>query len=102
MKDQDESLLVVRAKGRLTLEQMNNIQSLLTPIAEKMGITPLVVDEGLDVGVHSDIRPLLEEQLVEQRQTNQLLLMLIEAMGEEDSDPGDEAQTYMDGTPVAQ
>ena len=102
MKDQDESLLVVRAKGRLTLEQMNNIQSLLTPIAEKMGITPLVVDEGLDVGVHSDIRPLLEEQLVEQRQTNQLLLMLIEAMGEEDSDPDDEAQTYMDGTPVAQ
>ena len=98
MKDQDESLLVVRAKGRLTLEQMNNIQSLLTPIAEKMGITPLVVDEGLDVGVHSDIRPLLEEQLVEQRQTNQLLLMLIEAMGEEDSDPDDEPVTYMDGT----
>lgn len=100
MKDQDESLLVVRSKARLTLEQMNNIQSRLTPIAEKMGITPLVVDEGLDVGVHSDIRPLLEEQLVEQRQTNQLLIMLIESLSEEDIARSDEPLRYTDGIPV--
>lgn len=43
---------------------------------------------------------LLAQILQEQRQTNQLLLMLIEAMGEEDSDPDDEPGTYMDGTPV--
>ena len=43
---------------------------------------------------------LLAQILEEQRQTNQLLLMLIEAMGEEDSGPDDEPVTYMDGTPV--
>lgn len=43
---------------------------------------------------------LLQLILQEQRKTNQLLLMLIEAMGEEDADPDDEPVTYMDGTPV--
>lgn len=44
---------------------------------------------------------LQEKLLAQARQTNQLLRMLIEAMGEEDSDPDDEPVTYMDGTPVA-
>lgn len=43
---------------------------------------------------------LLEDILVEQRKANQLLLMLIEALGEEEADPDAEPQTYMDGTPV--
>lgn len=43
---------------------------------------------------------LQERQLAESRQTNHLLLMLIEAMGEEDSDPDDEPVTYIDGSPV--
>lgn len=41
---------------------------------------------------------LLQLILQEQRQTNQLLLMLIEAMGEEDSGPDDEPVTYLDGS----
>lgn len=43
---------------------------------------------------------LLAQILEEQRKTNQLLLMLIEAMGEE-ADPDDEPATYMDGTKVS-
>lgn len=43
---------------------------------------------------------LLAQILQEQRKTNQLLLLLIEAMGEEDAGPDDEPVTYMDGTPV--
>ena len=43
---------------------------------------------------------ILQRMLEEQRQTNQLLLMLIEAMGEEESDPDDEPVTYMDGTSI--
>ncbi|MBF8642271.1 MULTISPECIES: hypothetical protein [Pseudomonas] len=42
---------------------------------------------------------LLAQILDEQRKTNQLLLMLIDAMGEEE-DPDTEPATYMDGTPV--
>lgn len=45
------------------------------------------------------IEALMMGQLEEQRKTNQLLLMLIEAMGEEESDPDDEPLTYMDGSP---
>ena len=43
---------------------------------------------------------LLTQLLEEQRKTNQLLLMLIEAMGE-DGDPDDVPVTYMDGTRVS-
>lgn len=42
---------------------------------------------------------LLAQILDEQRKTNQLLLMLIEAMGEEE-DPDAEPATYMDGSRI--
>lgn len=42
---------------------------------------------------------LLTQLLEEQRKTNQLLLMLIEAMGE-DGEPDDLPVTYMDGSRV--
>lgn len=99
MNERAESLLVVRAKGRLTLEQVNNIQSLLTPIAEKMEMQLAICDESMDIGIASDLAPTLNRLLEEQVQTNQLLLLLIEAMSE-DGDPDDEPVTYMDGTSI--
>lgn len=44
---------------------------------------------------------LLTQILEEQRKTNQLLMMLIEAMGQEDADPDDVPVTYMDGSRVS-
>ena len=44
---------------------------------------------------------LLIQLLEEQRKTNQLLLMLIEAMGQEEADPDAMPVTYMDGTKVS-
>lgn len=44
---------------------------------------------------------LLAQILEEQRKTNQLLLMLIEAMGQEEADPDDEPTRYMDGSRVS-
>lgn len=38
--------------------------------------------------------------LEEQRKTNHLLLMLIQAMGEDEQDPDAMPLTYMDGSPV--
>jgi hypothetical protein len=43
---------------------------------------------------------LLLQMLEEQRKANQLLLSLIEALGEGEPDPDDEPVRYMDGTPV--
>ena len=45
---------------------------------------------------------LLIQMIEEQRKANELLLTLIEALGEEEpEDPDAEPATYMDGTPVA-
>ena len=43
---------------------------------------------------------LLCRMLEEQRKTNALLAMLIDAMGESEADPDAEPAVYMDGTPV--
>ena len=43
---------------------------------------------------------LLRQMLEEQRRTNSLLSMLVEALGDEGDDPDDQLATYMDGTPV--
>lgn len=95
-----ESILVVKCSKKLTLEQAELIKSYGGPLAEKMGMQLAICDEGMDIGITPDLAPTLNRLLEEQRQTNQLLMMLIEAMGEEDPDSDDEPQTYMDGTPV--
>uniref|UniRef100_A0AB39BZJ3 Uncharacterized protein n=1 Tax=Pakpunavirus sp. TaxID=2833053 RepID=A0AB39BZJ3_9CAUD len=46
------------------------------------------------------VESLLTQLLEEQRKTNQLLLMLIEAMGEE-AEQDEEPSTYMDGSRVS-
>lgn len=38
--------------------------------------------------------------LAEQRKTNELLGLLIQAMAEDNADPDDEPATYLDGTPI--
>tara|TARA_R110001606_G_scaffold68797_1_gene157154 strand:+ start:3701 stop:3847 length:147 start_codon:yes stop_codon:yes gene_type:complete len=44
---------------------------------------------------------LLIQMIEEQRKTNELLLTLIEALGEEESeDPDAQPETYMDGTKI--
>lgn len=100
MSGRAESLLLVKVSERLTVEQMERIRSCISPLAEKMGMQLAICDEGMDIGIASDLAPTLNRLLEEQVQTNQLLMMLIEAMGEEDADPDDEPVTYMDGTPV--
>lgn len=100
MSGRAESLLVVKSSERLTVEQMELIRSLSSPLAEKMGMQLAICGEGMDIGIASDLAPALNRLLEEQRQTNQLLLLLIDALSEEGSDPDAEPKTYMDGTPV--
>lgn len=50
------------------------------------------------MSVHMEL--LLEQMLEEQRRTNALLAMLIDAMGESEAGPDAEPAVYMDGTPV--
>jgi hypothetical protein len=47
------------------------------------------------------IESLLEQQLAEQRRTNELLSLLIEALADEEGDDGQPfVTTHLDGTPV--
>lgn len=47
------------------------------------------------------VESLLQRMIAEQKVTNQLLLMLIEALGEDAPGDGDEPSVYMDGSTVA-
>lgn len=99
MSEPVESLLVLTTDQHVSRETMNCLQERLAPIAESIGAKPMVVTGGMQVGIHSDIRPLIAEMLEEQRKTNQLLTALIEAMGDE-GDVEVEPQTYLSGAPV--
>lgn len=113
MSEQVGSLMFLTTHKTLTRKQRAALVSAqpseLPSLAESMGVKVVVSEEVMDAGIHSDIRPrdrmdllpTLTLMLEEQRKTSQLLLMLIEAMGEEDSDPDADPQTYMDGSPVA-
>lgn len=45
-----------------------------------------------------NVERLLQELLDEQRETNQLLVLLVQALSEEE-EPDEEPATYLDGTP---
>lgn len=48
----------------------------------------------------SRIESILESILQEQQRTNQILMMLVEAMAEDQENPGADPVRYMDGRPV--
>ncbi|MCY1540747.1 hypothetical protein D9M68_764050 [compost metagenome] len=100
MSERVESLLVVSTDRPMKEETRQLLVKQLTPIAESMDMKPLVLSDGLQADVHSDIRPVLESILTEQQKTNSLLLALVEAMAADEPDPDAAPRTYLDGTPV--
>ncbi|MDV7781962.1 hypothetical protein R4J70_18440 [Pseudomonas aeruginosa] len=47
-----------------------------------------------------EVRIILRDLLDEQRKTNQLLLLLIQALAEDGEDPDAMPTSYLDGTPI--
>ena len=95
-----ESLLVITTRGNNNPEVLNQIGQLIEPIAKSLGMNHLVVGDGVEVGIHSDIKPVLERMIEEQARTNTLLAALVSAMADEDADDGQhEPVTYLDGAP---
>lgn len=95
----NKELLVIKTSAVLTSQQRDVCRQVFEPLAEKLGVMCTLLDGGLDAEVHRDNDPLLTQILEEQRKTNQLLLMLVEALGEE-SEQDEEPSTYMDGSRV--
>jgi hypothetical protein len=96
-----ESLLVITTRGNNDPEVLNQIGQLIEPIAKSLGMNHLVVGDGVEVGIHSDIKPVIERMIEEQAKTNTLLAALVSAMADEDADDGQhEPMSYMDGNPV--
>lgn len=100
--EQSKSLLLIKSSKMMTQEFYQRLKEITTPIAERCGCEVLIADESFDASIHSDIKPLIEEQLSEQRKTNELLLMLIEALAEDQGVDDEEGQParHLDGTPV--
>lgn len=100
MKEPEPSLLVMTANQPLSETTRERLLDALEPIAKAMGCNPMVLGDGLQVGIHSDIRPLLEVMVAEQQKTNSLLAALVEALAEEDQDPDGPPARYLDGSRV--
>lgn len=96
MNECAKPLLVISTDRPLSSEAREKMTKALEPIAQSIGAKPLILSDGLQAGIHSDILPLLESLLDEQRKTNGLLLALVEAMADE-RDPDAEPQTYLSG-----
>lgn len=100
MDGQEQSLLVVSTDKPLERETRLFLLDQLKQIAEPMRMKPLVLSDGLQAGIHSDIRPLLESMVTEQQKTNSLLAALVEALAEEGQDPDSPPARYLDGSRV--
>ncbi|MGV5083099.1 hypothetical protein [Pseudomonas aeruginosa] len=100
MSDSQKSLLVLSTDLALSRETAEQLSERLQPIAESLGCKPLVLSGGFQVGIHSDIRPLLGDLLGEQRTTNQLLHLLIQALAEDGDDPEAAPTSYLSGEPI--
>ncbi|MCY1375551.1 hypothetical protein D9M69_629750 [compost metagenome] len=100
MSERVESLLVLSTSRAITMEAKDRMVEAITPLAQAMGCEPLVLTDGLEVGVHADLRPLLESIVVEQQKTNSLLAALVEALAEEGQDPDAPPARYLDGSKV--
>ncbi|MGP5741349.1 hypothetical protein [Pseudomonas aeruginosa] len=100
MSDSQKSLLVLSTDLALSQEKAEQLSERLQPIAESLGCKPLVLSGGFQIGIHGDIRPLLGDLLGEQRKTNQLLHLLIQALAEDGDDPEAMTVNYLDGTSI--
>lgn len=100
MNEQEPSLLVLTTDKALSESTRERLLDALEPIAKAMGCNPMVLGDGLQVGIHSDIRPLLESMVTEQQKTNTLLLSLVEALAEDGQDPDAQPARYLDGSKI--
>src|SRR5690625_4825681 len=110
MSEQVGSLMFLTTHKTLTRKQRAALVSAqpseLPSLAESMGVKVVVSEEGMDAGIHGDIRPrdrmdllpTLTLMLEEQRKTSQLLVALIGALAEE-ADPNDYKMTILTDTP---
>lgn len=100
MNEQEQSLLVLTTEHHLSDEIRQRLLDHLDPIAKAMGCNSMVLGSGMQVGIHSDIRPLLASLLEEQKATNRLLTALVEALAEDGQDPDAPPVRYLDGSKV--
>ncbi|EMC2521741.1 hypothetical protein ABZK55_001463 [Pseudomonas aeruginosa] len=100
MNDSQKSLLVLSTGLALSQEKVDRISESIQPLAESLGCRALVLNNGLQAGIHSDIRPLLGDLLDEQRKTNQLLHLLIQALAEDGDDREAAPTSYLSGEPI--
>ena len=97
----EPSLLVVKTESSLTVEQRDRIGASLADIAQSLDLKVVFADAGVDIGIHTDIAPLLRTQIKLQQENNQLLIALIEALDDGgDTGMDDDASTYLNGDPV--
>lgn len=81
--ENERPLLVVKLDKLLSKEQVEAFTKAVEREAGRLGMNSLLLTGGADAHVEQDLRPLLSDLLAEQRNTNRLLVALVEAMAYE-------------------
>lgn len=105
MKEQSESeskeQMFLKIEKPLTREQMEMLSDQWRKHCESVGMYGCVIHAGMSVEVDRNYGPKLDALIEEQRKTNQILLMLVEALAEEEDRESQEPGVYLDGTPTS-
>ncbi|WP_325435998.1 hypothetical protein [Pseudomonas nitroreducens] len=81
--ENEKPLLVVKLDRLLTKEQTEAFTKTVEREAGRLGMNALLLTGDADAHIEQDLRPLLSDLLAEQRNTNRLLVALVEAMAYE-------------------
>lgn len=69
-----KSILVLKSNRPLSQSDIERCRAVLDPLAAKMDMASVVIDDGIDLQISTDLAPLLEQQI----RTNELLQKLID------------------------
>jgi MFS superfamily sulfate permease-like transporter len=79
MEENKKGILVVKVDESLSMETCDRIKSILEPLAEEQNIQIIIAPDGMDVEIHRDLSPVLEEL---KKQTKELTLIKEELYGQ--------------------
>jgi len=94
-----KDLLIVKCDTVPSPKHHAELSDTIKAAVRPMGFDAILLKPGTDAEVDRNYGPRMDAILEEQRRTNALLSMLIEALAEDQGVEDMEPATYMDGTP---
>jgi len=101
--EQPRSLLVVKVPAGIALQDMEHLSRYMEPVGKKLSAEVVICPDGMDARWQQDLSPLVSaiaaqtQAITRLAQSNEAL---VQAMAQDDPDPDELPETYMDGSPI--